>query len=216
MTALRIRTRVKICGLSTKESALHAAACGADLVGFVFVEGSPRFIDPGAAAEIMATLPPGVTSAAVIRDFDEETFYEAVQACPCEIWQPHGNETDALLAEYGGGLVKGFKFDPKTIDVKLERFAGLDAVSAILVDGSDGGTGTTFDWSQLAQALERAAFAKPVFLAGGLVPANVADAIAAVKPWAVDVSSGVESEPGVKDLAKIEAFCRAVKEADAG
>ena len=211
-----VRTRVKICGVRTPEVARHAAACGADMIGFVFVAGSPREIEPSAAAAILTSVPPGVTCVGVIRDRTADGFYEAVEGCPCELWQPHGSETDAVLAEYGGGLVRGLRFDAETIARELERFGAHGAVDAVLVDGSGGGEGTAFDWAQLASAIERTGFAKPVFLAGGLTAANVGEAIAAVRPWAVDVSSGVESSPGEKDPGEIEAFCRAVREADAG
>lgn len=213
--APRVRTRVKICGIRTLDAALHASACGADMIGFVFVAGSPRAIEPAEAEPIMASVPPGVTCVGVIRDRTTDGFYEAVERCPCELWQPHGSETDATLREYGGGLVRGLRFDPSTIDRELDRFAAHDAVGAVLVDGSAGGGGEALDWSGLARALDRTGFGKPVFLAGGLTAANAREAIDAVRPWAVDVSSGVESSPGVKDPRKIESFCRAVREADA-
>jgi len=211
----RVRTRVKICGVRTPAVARHAAACGADMIGFVFVAGSAREIDADEAASILTSVPPGVTCVGVIRDRTADGFYGVVERCPCELWQPHGSETDAVLSEYGGGLVRGLRFDAGTIDRELERFGAHEAVDAVLVDGSGGGAGVAFDWAQLGAAVERTGFGKAVFLAGGLTAENVGDAIAAVRPWAVDVSSGVESSPGEKDFGKIEAFCRAVRDADA-
>ncbi|TVS08458.1 MAG: N-(5'-phosphoribosyl)anthranilate isomerase, partial [Phycisphaerales bacterium] len=116
----------------------------------------------------------------------------------------------------GPQLIKSVKFNEATIDEELQRWEEVDEVDTILVDGSAGGEGVAFDWSLLNAAIERTGVRKPIVLAGGLTPENVGGAIRAVRPWAVDVSSGVERERGVKDTGLIEAFCRAVREADAG
>jgi phosphoribosylanthranilate isomerase len=114
----------------------------------------------------------------------------------------------------GPGVVKAFKFESATIESQLARWGSVEEVDAVLIDGSSGGTGEAFDWNALVPHLD--SFNKPIILAGGLDSSNVAEAIRIIRPYAVDVSSGVESSPGVKDHAKIEEFCAAVRKADAG
>lgn len=207
------RTRIKICGVRDIETALVAAQSGADAIGFVFVEGSPRDIAPEDAADIMWQLPPLLSTVSVTRDLDIEGFSELEQRCPTTMSQLHGKENEALASQCGPGVIKGFRFDPATIESQLARWAKVDEVDAVLIDGSDGGDGTAFDWNQLVAPAR--GFPKPIFLAGGLTPQNVGDAIHAVRPFAVDVSSGVESRAGEKDHDRIRAFCAAVREADA-
>lgn len=207
------RTRIKICGVTTEESALAAAGAGADAVGLVFASGSPRYLDPARAWEIAGVLPPFVSTVGLFVDVDLERFIEIEQICPTTLVQFHGNEPEELVRHCGPNLIKAVRFDAATIGRDLARWEAVDEVDAILVDGSTGGRGTTFDWSLLAPHVERTS--KAIILAGGLTPENVGDAIAAVRPFAVDVSSGVERERGVKDPGLIEAFCRAVREADA-
>ncbi len=214
MTTPTVRTRVKICGIRDPEAAEVAAAAGADAVGFVFVEGTPRFIRPEHAAAIMYALPPMVTSVGVVRDLTVDAFCALEQRCPCELMQLHGAEDEKTVAACGPGVIRAIRFDAATITDDLKRWARLAEVGAILVDGSAGGTGETFDWSRLADAVAAMPSPKPIIVAGGLTPDNVADAVRAVRPWAVDVSSGVESAPGVKDHGAIRAFCEAVRDAD--
>lgn len=212
------RTRVKVCGVRDAETAEVAAEAGADAVGFIFVEGSPRCVDPDEAAGIMLGLGPLVSAVAVTRDLSVDEFAELEQVCPANLSQLHGKETEKTVAACGPGVIKGFRFDPATIDTQLDRWGGAEGVDAVLIDGSEGGEGRPVDWpalaAELAAARERG-FALPVFLAGGLTPDNVGEAIAVVRPFAVDVSSGVESAPGVKDHGAIRAFCQAVTAADA-
>lgn len=207
------RTRVKICGVRDIETALVAAENGADAIGFIFVDGSPRTIAPDDAADIMWQLPPLLTTVGVTRDLDIEAFSELEQRCPTAMSQLHGKENEALAAQCGPGVIKAFRFEPATIVSQLTRWAKVDEVDAVLIDGSDGGDGTAFNWTALVEPAR--GFPKPIFLAGGLSPDNVGDAIRAVRPFAVDVSSGVESAPGEKDHGAIRAFCAAVREADA-
>lgn len=209
-----IRTRIKICGIRDREAATVAAESGADAVGFIFVEGSPRFIEPEPAAEIMYTLPPMVSSVGVVRDLSVDDFCDVEQRCPCELMQLHGAESEKTVAACGPGIIRAIRFDPGTIGDELRRWSKLPEVGAVLVDGSAGGEGECFDWAALAEAIRATPLPKPVILAGGLTPGNVGEAIRAVRPWAVDVSSGVESAPGVKDHEAIRAFCRAVREMD--
>lgn len=206
------RTRIKVCGITSHEAADAAAEAGADAIGLVFVKDSPRWIEPAFADEIAAQLPAFVSTVGVYRDEPLRTFLEIVEDCPTRWVQLHGNE-DEQLARNCGCVIKGIRFEAETIEAELLRWSGVDEVDAILVDGSSGGEGVAFEWARLAEPLAMAE--KPVILAGGLTPDNVGEAIRACRPFAVDVSSGVEASPGVKDPAKIRAFCRAVREADA-
>lgn len=208
------RTRVKICGIRTEEALFAAADEGADAVGFMFVRSSPRYIEPQAAGELLGLLPTFVSSVGVFADPDPDDFAEIEQACPAAYTQLHGAEDARLVRACGPDVIKAVRFDPATIAADLAKWDEMDEVSAILVDGSAGGRGVAFDWTLLAPHIE--ACAKPVILAGGLMPDNAAAAIRACRPWGVDVSSGVEKERGVKDPALIEAFCKAVRRADAG
>jgi phosphoribosylanthranilate isomerase len=211
----RVRTRIKVCGIRDHEAADAAADAGADAIGFIFVDGTRRYIEPERAAEIMFALPPMVSSVGVVRDLSVDEFCDLEQRCPCELMQLHGSEDDKTVASCGPGVIKAIRFDASTIEADLRRWFRLPEVGAVLVDGSAGGAGESFDWSRLADAIAAAPLPKPVIVAGGLGPDNVGEAIAAVRPWAVDVSSGVESEPGVKDHGAVRAFCEAVRAADA-
>jgi len=212
----RVRTRVKVCGIRDRASAMVAAEAGADAVGFIFVEKTPRSIEPEEAAQIMFALPPMVSSVGVVRDLSVNEFCDLEQRCPCELMQLHGGEDEKTVSACGPGVVKAFKFDAGTIEADLRRWCRLPDVGAVLVDGSSGGAGESFDWARLAEAVAAVPSPKPVIVAGGLTPDNVGEAIRAVRPWAVDVSSGVESSPGVKDHGAVRAFCEAVRAADAG
>jgi phosphoribosylanthranilate isomerase len=206
------RTRIKICGIRSVEMALAAAEAGADAVGFVFVPTSPRYITPEEAWTIVGVLPPMVSSVGVFVNASLDTFSDIEELCPTTFSQLQGSETERLVKECGPGVIKAVRFDAQTIRAELERWSAIDEVDAILVDGSAGGEGTAFDWSQLRAPME--GIAKPIILAGGLSADNVGEAIRAVRPYAVDVSSGVERDKGLKDPALIEAFCRAVQDAD--
>lgn len=207
------RTRIKICGIKTPELALAATDAGADAIGFMFVRSSPRHIEPEAAAEIMWGLPPMVTTVGVFMNASVDTFSDIEEVCPTHLAQLHGNEDEATVRDCGPAI-KAVRYDAATIRRDLERWSAIAEVDAILVDGSVGGQGESFDWAGLRAAMED--IATPIILAGGLTPANVGEAIRAVRPFAVDVSSGVERERGEKDPALIEAFCEAVRKADAG
>lgn len=208
------RTRIKICGIRDEDAAIAAIEAGADALGFVFVRSSVRFIDPADAWSIASALPPFVSSVGVFMNTSVDHFCDVEEICPTTLAQLHGNEDEATVRQCGPGVIRGVRFDADTIDADLARWDAIDEVDAILVDGSAGGEGTTLDWQRLAQAL--APISKRIILAGGLTPANVGDAIRTVRPYAVDVSSGVEKERGVKDPALIEAFCDAVRDADRG
>lgn len=208
------RTRIKICGIRDEASLTAAAQAGADAVGFVFVESSPRYIRPADAWKLAGLLPPMVATVGLFQNPGVDDFAEVEEVCPTTLTQLHGEERDQIVEMIGPDLIKAIRFDPETIADRLKHYDGFPEVSAILIDGSAGGEGTAFDWTRLAPHLE--GIAKPIVLAGGLTPENVGEAIRAVRPFAVDVSSGVERERGIKDPDLIRAFCRAVVRADAG
>lgn len=209
-----MRTRIKICGIRDADTALAAAEAGADAVGFVFVRSSPRYIAPESAFEIMSGLPPMVSSVGVFMNHSLDAFIDIEEACPTTLSQLHGNENEPLVRQCGPGILRAIRFDPSTIAADLARWDAIEEVDAILVDGAAPGQGESFDWPALAALLEPVS--KPIFLAGGLTPDNVVEAIRIVRPYGVDVSSGVEKEKGVKDAGLIEAFCKAVMAADTG
>lgn len=207
------RTRIKVCGIKDHETAQVAAQAGADTVGFIFVEGSPRYIEPSDAVGIMMNLPPLVSAVGVTQDLSVDEFCDLEEVCPTPVSQLHGREDEKTVRACGPGVIKAFKYEEISIASQLKKWGAVDEVDAVLIDGGDGGEGTALDWDALSAHLK--GFTKPVFLAGGLNPQNVGEAIAKVRPYAVDVSSGVESAPGVKDHDKIRAFVRAVLAADA-
>jgi phosphoribosylanthranilate isomerase len=203
------RTRIKICGVRDAETALIAADAGADAIGLVFVESSPRFIDPEEAFVVASALPPLVSAVGVFADIDVDTFADIEQLCPTPYSQFHGDEDVETVKGCGPDIIKAVRFDPATIARDLLRWASLDEVCAVLVDAPTPGAGQAFDWRQLEPLM--GSITKPIFLAGGLTPDNVAQAVRTLRPYAVDVSSGVEASRGVKDPAKIRAFCAAVR-----
>ena len=210
------RTRIKICGIRDLDTALVAAEAGADALGFVFAPGSPRTIDPDAALEIATYLPPLVTKVALLVDPTPDQITWLGRRFPFDLLQLHGRESPETVARCrmacGAPIVKAIRYAPDTFESELACWGACGDIDALLIDGGAGGEGVSFDWSKAAGPLE--AFSHPVVLAGGLHAANVADAIRAIGPFAVDVSSGVERARGAKDPALIEEFCRAVREAD--
>jgi phosphoribosylanthranilate isomerase len=208
------RTRIKICGVRDPDAVWAAADEGADAVGFMFVPNSPRYLAPEDAADLLGIMPPFVSTVGVFADHSADEYAEIESQCPTAYVQMHGDEDEKLVRACGPDVVKAVRFDPGTIARDLARWSEVPEVAAILVDGSGGGQGVPLDWAALAPHIE--ACEKPVILAGGLTPENVAQAIRACRPWGVDVSSGVEKSRGVKDAARIAAFCRAVHLADSG
>ncbi len=207
------RTRVKVCGITTHADALSAVNAGADAIGFVFVKDSPRYIDPEKAAAIMFSLPPFVSTVGVVRDLDVDRFCDLEERCPAHTMQLHGKEPTDVVAACGPGVIKAFKYEDATINSQLTRWAKVDEVDALLIDGSEGGAGTSFDWSKLKPHL--ANYPKPIIIAGGIDATNVAQVITTLRPYAVDVSTGVEDKPGVKNHDKIANLCAAVRAVDA-
>ena len=206
-------TRVKVCGVRDVQTALVAAECGAHAVGLVFVPASPRAVSADEAWNVVDALPPFVTAVGLFVNPTADEYWDAREACPFQLGQLHGAESEPLVRECGPDVIKAVRFREATIEADLLKWSRLDEVAAILVDGGPGGTGETFDWDALAGVAHRSNH--PIILAGGLNPDNVGDAVRAVRPFAVDVSSGVESAVGVKDPKRIAAFCAAVRAADA-
>jgi len=207
------RTRIKICGITNHDDAQAAINNGADAIGFIFVKDTPRYIAPDTAADIMFNLPPMTSAIGVVQVESIDQFCEIEQKCPCHTFQLHGKEPVELVQQCGPGVIKAFKYEEVTIKSQLDRWAKVDAIDALLIDGSEGGQGQPFDWTKLAPFLEN--YNKDIIIAGGLDASNVGQVIKACRPYAVDISTGVESKPGIKDHQKIEALCNAVRLADA-
>ena len=205
------RTRIKICGIKDAETALVAAAEGADAIGFIFARNSPRYIDPDDAQDIMFALPPMVASVGVFMNHSPDAFMDIEERCPTTHTQLHGNE-DEKLVQRCGPAIKAIRYGEATIAADLKRWGTCEDVEALLIDGPEPGEGIAFKWEMLPPLLEEVEI--PVILAGGLTPENVAEAIRIVRPFGVDVSSGVERSKGVKDHALIAKFCEAVRRAD--
>jgi phosphoribosylanthranilate isomerase len=199
--------RVKICGITNLEDALMAVAAGADALGFVFVENSPRYVLPQKAAAIIAKLPPFVQTVGLFVDAEQERINWVADFCGLDLVQLHGDEDPDFCTEVRRRVIKVFRVKDAESLSSLGRYqvAGylLDAWSA----DAHGGTGKAFDWS-LAREVTGNRF---IILAGGLNPENVRVAVDMVRPYGVDVSSGVESSPGKKDPEKVKAFIQAVK-----
>lgn len=205
------RTRIKICGITSEEDAALAVEAGADAVGLVFYRGSPRYVSMENAARIVRSLPPFVTSVGLFVDVSGDEIEEALARTGVSVLQFHGDESPADCAASGQRWIKagrvGAGFDVAGFVAEYEGAHGwlLDSRS----EQAPGGTGETFDWARVPAGL-----AGRIILAGGLDADNVGAAIAQVRPYAVDVSSGVERSPGIKDRARLQAFTAAVRAAD--
>ena len=205
--------KVKICGITNALDALAALEAGADLLGFVFYENSPRHISVRDAAKIMRELPPFAVKAGVFVDASEDLVMRAIGDCGLNLLQFHGSETPEYCSQFGLMNMKAFRIrDSKSLKI-LPTYPTdawlLDAFSADKM----GGTGERFNWNI---AVEATKLGRPIFLAGGLTPANVAEAVKKVRPYGVDVSSGVEAEPGKKDHQKVKEFIKAAKSVEIG
>ena len=195
--------RVKICGITRLEDALHAVNAGADALGLVFYDKSPRHVAPLQAATICAALPPFITRVGLFVDASADFVKSVLQTVPLDLLQFHGDETPAYCAQFGKPYIKAVRVQAAT-DL-LKYAADFDAACGLLLDayvpGVPGGTGESFDWKLIP-----ANFPKPVVLSGGLTPANVCGAVQQTRPWAVDVSSGVELSKGIKDSNQVAQF----------
>jgi len=203
-----MRTRVKICGITRIEDAIAAAQAGADAIGFVFDPKSPRHVHPDQALKITRALPPFITTVGLFVNPAPDTVEGVLSHVPLDLIQFHGNEKPEQCRRYHRSYIKAIHMKPDVDPREMARLYG-DAAGLLLdtyVDDVAGGSGQAFDWSRIPSDL-----GKPVILAGGLTPENVAEAVRKVRPFAVDVSSGVESGKGIKDAQKISAFIEAVR-----
>jgi phosphoribosylanthranilate isomerase len=208
------KVRVKICGITNWTDARRAAAAGADFLGFNFYPGSPRYIRPASARRIVRRLPRSVQSVGVFVNEKEDKMLRIARAVGLDYLQLHGDESPSAVARLSPALpvIKAVRIAKS---FRLAELASFRRASSILLDAFDrrsrGGTGRSIDWKIARGAAKQ----NRIFLAGGLTPENVAAAIWAVKPYAVDVCSGVEARPGKKDHARVQALINAVRQTPA-
>jgi phosphoribosylanthranilate isomerase len=202
-------TRVKICGVTSVEDALMCVGAGADAIGVNFAAGSPRCIDLELARSIVAALPAKVVKVGVFVDATTAQLRVAIDRAELGCVQLHGDESPELVAAFLPHAYKALRVRGREALALAAAYPGEHILLDAYVPGVAGGTGATFDWTVAAEL----ARVRQVTLAGGLTPANVADAVRAVRPFCVDVASGVESAPGRKDEAKVRAFISAARSA---
>ena len=203
---------IKICGLTNVPDARAAAEAGADLIGLMFYERSPRCVSLDLAAEIASQLPPFVVKVGGFVNPARKQVAEAVARCGLNMLQFHGDEPPEFCTQFGVMNMKAFRVRDAESLKALPDYPTDAWLLDAFTPGELGGTGETFNWDL---AVEAGKFGRPIFLAGGLTPHNVAEAVRRVRPFGVDVSSGVESAPGRKDAAKVRAFIAAAKAASA-
>ena len=201
------RVRIKICGITRPEDAVAAAASGADAIGLVFYPGSPRCIDTDTAAAIISVLPPFISKVGLFVNQNESEIKSILNLVPLDYLQFHGEESPEECGRYDKPYLKSIKMDEKVNLISaVERYHGSSCLLLdTYVEGIAGGTGQTFDWTKIPVSLN-----KPIILAGGLTPDNVKTAITRVRPYGVDISSGVEKSKGIKDPDRMAAFIREV------
>lgn len=209
------RTRIKICGITRVQDALHAATCGADALGFMFYPPSPRAISPTRARSIIQKLPPFVTSVGLFVNEQSQLVLNTMKESGCQLLQLHGNEGQIYCETLATPYLKGIRVGASVRhDDLLELATQFSSAQALLldshVDGLFGGSGVTFVWGSIPHALR-----PRIVLSGGLTPENVGEAVRQIRPWGVDVSSGVESAKGIKDPDRVRRFIDAVQQADA-
>jgi len=205
-----VRTRIKICGITRTEDVQAAAEAGADAIGLVFFPPSPRHLEIERARELRFSLPPFVSAVALFVNPDPKTVLDVVQRVKPDLLQFHGDETPEFCAGFGLPYLKACRVKPGVDLIKyLLPYRGAAGWLADAYVEGYGGAGTSFDWSLIPETRPR-----PLVLSGGLTATNVGEAVRRVRPWGVDVSSGVEREKGIKDAARIAAFIAEVKNAD--
>ncbi|MGA0588206.1 phosphoribosylanthranilate isomerase [Dyella sp. KRB-257] len=206
------RTRIKCCGMTRVEDARLAAELGADAIGVVISARSKRRVDLAQARAIVAAMPPFVTTVALLMDDSADTVRAVIEQVQPDLLQFHGAESDAWCAQFGRPFLKAVAMGEGA--AALPHLREYPHATGLLLDGhglgEPGGGGKTFDWSLMPAEL-----AQPLLLAGGLHADNVGEAMRVARPWAVDVASGIESAPGIKDADRMAAFIAAVRAADA-
>lgn len=202
-----MRTRIKICGITRIKDALQAVEAGADAIGLVFYAPSPRAVDIETAAEIVRSLPPFVETVGLFVNPDPDLVRTVVEKVGISLLQFHGDEPESFCDQFDHRWIKAVRV--RAMDDIPTAYREFPRAAGLLVDAYDprkyGGTGQIFDWSLIPEDRPR-----PLILAGGLNSANVASAVAAVRPWAVDVSGGVELDKGIKDASRIIEFIKEV------
>jgi phosphoribosylanthranilate isomerase len=206
-----IATAIKICGITRVEDGLAAAHAGAHAIGLIFYRGSPRVVSHELARSVVEALPAFVMPVALFVNASHAEIERVIAAVKPQLLQFHGDESPAFCVSFGMPYIKAVKVRPGMDLLQYARHypSAKGLLLDAFVEGSHGGTGSRFDWSLIPGELPL-----PLILAGGLHQDNVADAIRLVRPWAVDVSSGVEAATGIKDAAKIAAFIRGARHAD--
>jgi len=206
-----MRTRVKICGITRCEDAALAVDAGVDAIGLVFYEKSPRFVEQALAAEISLSIPAFVSRVALFKDASQQMIDAVLQHVEIDLIQFHGSESAVFCESFAMPYIKalGMKGTEHDADFLLDGATTYASARALLLDGhapgEAGGTGESFDWASIARV------EKPIVLAGGLNVENVKQAVDIVRPYAVDVSSGVECAPGIKDKEKVTAFMQQLR-----
>ena len=209
------RTRIKICGITREEDLDAAVAAGADALGFVFYAQSPRHVSPQRAARLVARVPAFVKTVGLFVNESTDVVAEVLNEVPLDLLQFHGDEDAGYCAAFRRPWIKAARVKQGFDLLEYARcFAGAPGIAGLLLDAhveGYGGGGQAFAWALIPPSLPL-----PMILSGGLNPGNVGEAIRRVRPWAVDVSSGVERAKGIKDMRKISEFIAGVRDADAG
>ncbi|MGB1008287.1 MAG: phosphoribosylanthranilate isomerase [Thiolinea sp.] len=211
---MSMRCRVKVCGITSVEDAEATVASGVDAIGLMFYPPSSRYLSIDKAAEILNSLPPFVSSVGLFLDAEKDFIRDVLSAVPVDTLQFHGSESPAFCRSFGRPYFKAVGMKGLLASGGFRAYADqYSDAHAILVDshapGAAGGTGEVFDWTQVPQD-----YSKPIILAGGLKPENVREAVTTTRVYAVDVSSGVESAPGIKDSERLQSFMREVRAAE--
>jgi len=201
-------TRVKICGITNPADAHAAVEAGADAIGFILYEKSPRYVTIAQAAEISKLLPPFIMRVGVFVNAPPDFVLRAISEIGLTMLQFHGDEPPEFCTQFGLMTMKAFRMKDATVLAEIVKYKTDAYLLDAYTPGVHGGTGHTFNWNL---ALEAQKLGKPIFISGGLTPDNVADAIRKIHPFGVDVSSGVESSPGKKDHAEVKAFIKVVR-----
>ena len=200
-------TRIKFCGITRAEDVKYAVSLGVHALGFVFCANSPRSVDPDLARELVAICPPFITCVGLFMNQEASTINDILSVVALDLLQFHGDESEQFCASFGRSYIKSIAMGEET---GFDKLAAYPSAKALLLDsnklGQPGGSGKVFDWNAIPSAID-----KPIVLAGGLDDSNVAAAIEAVRPYAVDVSSGIESSKGVKDKNKMSRFVTSVR-----
>ena len=202
--------KVKICGITNLADAAVAVESGADAIGLMLFRDSPRSVDPKTARSIVRSLPPFVAKVGVFVDADEGFVQRMIEETGIDTLQFHGDESPEFCAQFRLPVIKAFRIRDRESIARLKSYATAGWLLDSFVPGKQGGTGERFNWDL---AVEARGLGRPILLAGGLEPGNIAEAVAKVRPYGVDVSSGVESAPGRKDAAKVRDFISAAKQA---